>query len=129
MRFLISNGANVDEKVIESALTITIFDIIRSYADQKTFNNTRALHAACQRGSNGFNLASHMLEVGMDVNSRDKFGDTPLLSACSSSKPYPKTVALLLKNKADVSAKSVGEYGGFELGDSPCKRFLEVNSH
>lgn len=126
VKFLISNGAIVDETVVESAFTITMFDLIRSYADEKTLNNTRALHAACQRGDNSFKLTSHILAVGMDVNSRDKFGDTPLLSACISSNPCHKTVDLLPKNKADVSAKSTGNLKeNFARGDSPCKHFLE----
>jgi len=53
-------------------------------------------------------LAERLLEIGSDVNSRDRDGSTPLLSLCEcdDDPPRPSFFNLLLRYGADVNATS-----------------------
>jgi ankyrin repeat protein len=115
VRFLIESRALVDNEVLRAVNTIEIFDLVRSHVDEATLHRSGALHQACVTSK--VDLVSYMLSIGMDVNTANIYGLTPLLCVVEHEACF-NIISLLLSNGADVSLKSTGGHG--PLGDTAC---------
>jgi ankyrin repeat protein len=62
-----------------------------------------------------------LLERDFDINSRNKFGDTPLLWSCGGSHAKPEIIEVLVRNGSDINARSTQAYHNeVTIGDTPC---------
>ena len=77
-----------------------------------------ALHMAALRGH--LDMLTMLLNAGLDINTVDDYGQTPLHAACGSKRPSPKIVQKLLERGADPSARNI-KVGGtpYQGGDTP----------
>jgi ankyrin repeat protein len=72
--------------------------------DVRTDYEETPLHLAAQRGRLGA-VRFLVLEAKVDVNARDRDGDTPLHLALTGSEATPEVVQFLLEHGADVKAR------------------------
>lgn len=79
-----------------------------------------ALPMAARMGH--LNMVNLLLDHGLEIDSEDDLGQTPLLAACSANQPSCPVVQTLLRRGASVTAKTSGVAGSpYEAGDTPCK--------
>jgi ankyrin repeat protein len=120
-KVLIDHGARVHGDALRTAQSMELIDLLRIHADDATLSTCGALHEACSRWSQSPNYVAQMLERGFNINSRNKLGDTPLLRSCADSNPQPEIIELLVRNGADINARSTGAYSeDVSIGDTPC---------
>lgn len=105
----------MDNEVLRAVNTIEIFDLVRSRVEEATLHRSGALHQACENSK--VDLVSYMLSIGMDINSTDRYGLTPLLRVVEHEARF-NIISFLLSNGADVSVRSTGGIG--PLGDTAC---------
>jgi ankyrin repeat protein len=120
-KVLIDHGARVYGDALEAAQSMELIDLLRIHADDVTLSTCGALHEACRRWRQSPNYVTQMLDRGFDINSRNWMGDTPLLSSCGDSNPQPEIIELLVRNGADINARSIRAYSrDVTIGDTPC---------
>jgi ankyrin repeat protein len=120
-KVLIDHGARVHGDALKTAQSMELIDLLRMHADDITLSTCGALHEACRHWSQNPNYVAQMLDRGFDINSRNEWGDTPLLWSCGDSNPQPEIIELLVRNGADVNARSTRAYSGnVTIGDTPC---------
>jgi len=123
-KFLIEQGATVDRKDLSSANSTDMIDLLISHNNLSGVSDCGALHAKC---SGPISLLTHLLDKDFDIEAIDGLGDTPLLSACGSNYPSSEIVALLLRNGADVKARSASAYcSSVVKGDTPCEFLVPI---
>jgi ankyrin repeat protein len=101
-----------------------------SLINARDYYGSTLLHKAAMFGC--VDLVAWLLDKGVDVNARDKEGNTPLLLAVDFSYFTPfvegklegisarsETVALLLRRGAGVHAKNVAGYTAFAIATKP----------
>ncbi len=119
--FLIEHGAKNDEDVLERASSTDIIELLTSHNDYSRLTKCGALHA---HGRGDGTLVACLLDKGFKVDAIDSSGDTPLLSACGVDRPSPEVVALLLRNGADIAARTARSFihiPSIVKGDTPCE--------
>jgi ankyrin repeat protein len=115
-RLLLEHGADVNtldrlnETPLHYAAIYGRFQIAQlllehgANADMENIHGQTLLHSASR------NVARLLLELGLDVNAKDKRCVTPLHCACSSEDGHPETVLVLLSHGANVNAQDVHGY-------------------
>lgn len=122
VNFLLERGVKVDKDALARASSVSMFNLLISYADNTTISGSGALHAACMEGSARIDLVTLMLDKDFDIEAINDYGDTPLLSACGSSCVSSEIVELLLSKGAAVTARSGKPYtADIVKGDTPCE--------
>jgi ankyrin repeat protein len=120
-KVLIDHGARVHGDALRAAQSMELIDLFRIHADDVTLSICGALHEACRRWRQSPNYVAQMLDRGFDINSRNEWGDTPLLWSCRDSNPQPEIIELLIRNGADINARSTRAYSrNVTIGDTPC---------
>lgn len=120
-KVLIEHGAYVDGIVLKRARSIELVGLLRIHADDLTLSSCGILHEACSGWGQSPNYLAQLLERGFDINSRNEFGDTPLLWSCGDSHPKPEIVEVLVRNGSDINARSTKAYAGdITIGDRLC---------
>ena len=69
-------------------------------------------------------IAKFLIDAGANVNTKNKFGNTPLHAVCLGSGPDFVLVQLLVANGADINAKN--NHGGTPLNSVVTLGYLEV---
>ena len=109
-RLLLDAGANVNEIKDNSYTKVSVFYLVVQTDDEAIVNlfirrgankeaRIEGLFAAASRGH--INICKRILDSGIDVNSRDKFGQTPLFLVSKIS-----MAKYLVSRGADVNAKT-----------------------
>lgn len=81
-------------------------DLIRTIVDfdYQDKNGYSYLHAAVQSEMQG--IIALLIEKGADINSRDKFGRTPLMVAIIYHRDNKEMISYLINNGADTNIKT-----------------------
>lgn len=84
-------------------------------------SSTDVLQQAAEMGH--LTMVDLLLDHGLDINSTDDLGQTPLGAASGANSPSCEVIQMLLRRGADVNAGTLKYPGSpYQAGDSPCKQ-------
>ena len=95
--------------------------LARSSETESDTRSTDALQQAARMGH--LTMLDLLLDHGLDINSTDDLGQTPLGAASGADRPSCEVIQMLLRRGADVNAETLKFPGSpYQAGDSPCKQ-------
>ena len=110
----------MDGIALGSAQSIELVDLLRIHADDLTLSSCEILHNACSGWDQSPDYLAKLLARGFDINSRNSFGDTPLLWSCGDSHAKPEMIDVLVRNGSDINARTTSAYASHvTIGDTP----------
>lgn len=111
VKYLVRNGANINVKINNHNifeyfdyctildLDIKIIEYLLNYANEENYKS--ALFICCE--NNYFELAKYILSKGIDINIKNRYGETPLIMACLNE--HLNLAEYLIKNGDDINIK------------------------